>query len=139
MARLCSSLLDLWLALLWLLGPATITLLLLLLQCRSNFHSCSASPTRGLLPHQTSSVCVLLMTDSSFILSFSGCYSSSSSSFFFFFLAFLSMRKKLQHVGEELLHHWNRSWNFACILGFISRNNNCKLVRLPELLLLVVL
>jgi hypothetical protein len=37
------------------------------------------------------------------------------------------------------LHHWNRSWNFACILGFISRNNNCKLVRLPELLLLAVL
>jgi hypothetical protein len=37
------------------------------------------------------------------------------------------------------LHHWNRSWNFACILGFISRNRNCKLVRLPELLLLAVL
>ncbi len=136
MARLCSSLLDLWLALLWLLGPATITVLLLLLQCRSNFYSCSACP---LLPHQTSSVCVLQMTDYSFILNFSGCYSSSSSSFFFFFLAFLSLRKKLQHVGEELLHHWNRSWNFACILGFISRNNNCKLVRLPELLLLAVL
>jgi hypothetical protein len=136
MARLCSSLLDLWLALLWLLGPATITVLLLLLQCRSNFYSCSACP-----PPSPSDFFRMCSSDDWLFLhsEFSGCYSSSSSSFFFFFLAFLSLRKKLQHVGEELLHHWNRSWNFACILGFISRNNNCKLVRLPELLLLAVL